>query len=148
MVYEASQWTTSDSTSASSGSAGESVDSLGEEHLPQMMTTKGAVVLIADDNHDMRTYVSNCLSKHYRCIEAANGEAALSMALKQRPDLVLSDMMMPRLDGAGLLRALREDSRTQLIPVILLSARAGEEARVEGLMSGADDYLVKVQSLF
>ena len=72
-----------------------------------------------------------------------DGEAALSAALARPPDLVLADVMMPRLDGFGLLRALRADPRTSTIPAILLSARAGEESRVDGLAVGADDYLVK-----
>ena len=72
-----------------------------------------------------------------------DGEAALAAARARPPDLVLADVMMPRLDGFGLLSALRADPRTATIPVILLSARAGEESRVEGLEAGADDYLVK-----
>src|SRR5207237_6565865 len=73
----------------------------------------------------------------------ANGAAALAAALARPPDLVLSDIMMPGLDGFGLLRELRAQERTRTIPVILLSARAGEESAVEGLEAGADDYLVK-----
>ena len=73
----------------------------------------------------------------------ANGEEALRIAYEGGADLVLSDVMMPVLDGFGLLRALRTDPRTARLPVILLSARAGEEARVEGLEAGADDYVVK-----
>ena len=73
----------------------------------------------------------------------ADGEAALAAARRQPPDLVLTDVMMPRLDGFGLLRELRADPRTRDVPVIMLSARAGEESRVEGMEAGADDYLVK-----
>src|SRR5262249_38352925 len=72
-----------------------------------------------------------------------DGEQALRASLAHKPDLVLSDVMMPRLDGFALLQALRADAATASIPVILLSARAGEEARVEGLQAGADDYLIK-----
>ena len=72
-----------------------------------------------------------------------DGEAALAAARQRPPDLILTDVMMPRLDGFGLLRELRADPRTSGIPVILLSARAGEESRVEGMQAGADDYLVK-----
>ena len=100
-------------------------------------------VLVVDDNADMRQYVVRLLSEHYRTMAAADGEAALAAARAQTPDLVLTDVMMPRLDGFGLLRALRADPRTSGVPVILLSARAGEESRVEGMEEGADDYLVK-----
>ncbi|HEU4509479.1 MAG TPA: ATP-binding protein [Pyrinomonadaceae bacterium] len=100
-------------------------------------------ILLADDNADMREYLRRLLASRYEVEAAADGEAALGLARLQRYDLVLSDVMMPKLDGFGLLRALRGDDRTQSIPVILLSARAGEESRVEGMGAGADDYLVK-----
>lgn len=100
-------------------------------------------VLLADDNADMRDYVSRLLESAYHVTAVANGQEALNAALANPPDLVLSDVMMPVLDGFGLVNALRAQPRTRTLPVILLSARAGEEARVEGLQSGADDYLVK-----
>ena len=102
-----------------------------------------ARIMLADDNADMREYVRRLLTPRYEVETAADGEAALGLARLQHYDLVLSDVMMPKLDGFGLLRALRSDDRTQSIPVILLSARAGEESRVEGMGAGADDYLVK-----
>lgn len=102
------------------------------------------LVLLADDNADMRGYVRRILTASgYRVVATGDGEEALAAARNHVPDLVLSDVMMPTLDGFGLLRALRADPRTGNVPVILLSARAGEEARVEGLTAGADDYLVK-----
>ena len=91
----------------------------------------------------MRDYVRRLLEPRYNVEAVADGEAALAAARASPPDLVLSDVMLPRLDGFGLLGALRADSRTSTIPVILLSARAGEESRVEGLEAGADDYQVK-----
>ena len=100
-------------------------------------------VLWADDNADMRSYVAQLLAGSYEVEAVADGEAALDAALTHPPDLVLSDVMMPRLDGLGLLARLRADERTRLVPVILLSARAGEEAALGGLEAGADDYLVK-----
>jgi signal transduction histidine kinase len=100
-------------------------------------------VLIADDNADMRQYLSRLLSERYDVIAAADGKRALDAIAKQAPDLVLSDIMMPNLDGFGLLQAMRSDPALRAIPVILLSARAGEESRVEGIDAGADDYLVK-----
>ena len=102
-----------------------------------------ARILIADDNADMRDYLSRLLRPQYAVSTAPDGASALRAALESPPDLVLTDAMMPVLDGFGLLRALRADPRTAAIPVIVLSARAGDEARVDGLAAGADDYLVK-----
>jgi PAS domain S-box-containing protein len=100
-------------------------------------------ILLADDNIDMREYVQRLLLQQYEVVAVADGESALETARQLRPNLILTDIMMPRLDGFGLLRALRADPELNDIPVILLSARAGEESRVEGLDAGADDYLVK-----
>jgi PAS domain S-box-containing protein len=101
-------------------------------------------ILLADDNADMREYVQRLLNQQGHAVVAvSNGEAALAAARDQRPDLVLSDVMMPNLDGFALLKELRSDPELQSVPVILLSARAGEESRVEGLQHGADDYLIK-----
>src|SRR5262245_17859829 len=100
-------------------------------------------ILLADDNADMRDYVRRLLGGQYEVEAVADGEAALNAVRESAPDLVLADVMMPNLDGLGLLRELRADERLKTIPVILLSARAGEEARVEGMEAGADDYLVK-----
>jgi signal transduction histidine kinase len=102
-----------------------------------------ARVLVADDNADMREYLARLLSTRWRVDVVEDGQAALVSARNQPPDLVLSDVMMPRLDGVSLLRELRAHPRTSHIPVVLLSARAGEEAVLEGLQPGADDYLVK-----
>jgi signal transduction histidine kinase len=103
-----------------------------------------ARVLLADDNLDMRDYVRRLLETRGYAVEAvADGEAALAAAKANPPDLILSDVMMPRLDGFGLLRAVRSDPALAGVPVVLLSARAGEEAKVEGLDAGADDYLIK-----
>jgi PAS domain S-box-containing protein len=100
-------------------------------------------IVWADDNADMRGYVSRLLQPFFDVEAVPDGEAALAAVKRQPPELVLADVMMPSLDGFGLLRALRKDERTRTIPVILLSARAGEEARVEGLQAGAADYLIK-----
>ena len=100
-------------------------------------------IVLADDNADMRDYVRRLLSNDYDVTVVPDGRTALHAVAAHRPDLVLTDVMMPRLDGFGLLAALRDDPRTAAIPVIMLSARAGEESRVEGLEAGADDYLVK-----
>ncbi len=104
----------------------------------------GARVLLADDNGDMREYLQRLLVQRGYVVDAhADGAAALAAALEAPPDLVLSDVMMPVLDGFGLLRGLRDDPALRDVPVILLSARAGQEATSEGLDAGADDYLVK-----
>jgi signal transduction histidine kinase len=100
-------------------------------------------ILWADDNADMREYVRRLLADRYDVTAVADGKTALDAALAAQPDLVLSDVMMPGLDGFDLLRELRADERTREIPVILLSARAGEESALEDLEAGADDYLVK-----
>jgi PAS domain S-box-containing protein len=101
-------------------------------------------ILLIDDNADMRDYVRRLLSAGgYEVETAADGIAALEVVQQRLPDLVLSDVMMPRLDGFGLLQELRTNPSTRDIPIILLSARAGEEARIEGLAAGADDYLIK-----
>jgi signal transduction histidine kinase/DNA-binding response OmpR family regulator len=100
-------------------------------------------VLLCEDNADMRDYLQRLLHDRYDVETVADGEHAFHAARRRVPALVLSDVMMPRLDGFGLLDALRADERLKTVPVILLSARAGESARVEGLRRGADDYLVK-----
>ncbi len=106
--------------------------------------TPTARILVADDNADMREYVQRLLlSQHYQVETVTDGIAALAAVRQQMPDLILTDVMMPRLDGLGLLRDLRADRQTREIPIILLSARAGEESRIEGLETGADDYLIK-----
>nr|BFE59067.1 SpoIIE family protein phosphatase [Dactylosporangium thailandense] len=102
-----------------------------------------ARVLVADDNADMRDYLRRLLDPGYEVTTVADGTAALAAARAQPPDLIVSDVMMPGVDGLALVAALRADPRTAGVPVMLLSARAGQEAAVEGLSAGADDYLVK-----
>lgn len=105
---------------------------------------RGYRVVVADDNADMRDYLRRLLSEVGYQVEAVpDGRAALAATRREPPDLVLSDVMMPDLDGFALLREIRADPLTVAVPLLLLSARAGEEARVEGLDAGADDYLVK-----
>jgi signal transduction histidine kinase/CheY-like chemotaxis protein len=105
---------------------------------------EGQLVFVADDNADMRDYVQRLLrSAGFDVRVFADGEELLAACDSSVPHLVLSDVMMPRLDGFGVLAALRENPRLHDVPVLLLSARAGDEAKVEGLKSGADDYLIK-----
>jgi signal transduction histidine kinase/DNA-binding response OmpR family regulator len=118
---------------------------LESELLPSLPggSARKSRVLIADDNADMRQYLIRLLSSQYDVTPVADGQSALDSIRKELPDLVLSDIMMPNLDGFSLLQHLRSNSSTNTLPVILLSARAGEDARVEGMKAGADDYLVK-----
>jgi signal transduction histidine kinase len=99
-------------------------------------------VLVADDNADMRDYLRHLLGE-WDVTTVSNGLVALEHAQSNPPQLIVTDVMMPGLDGFGLLRELRADPRTRAVPVLMLSARAGEEARVSGLDAGADDYVVK-----
>ncbi|MGX5655091.1 SpoIIE family protein phosphatase [Geodermatophilus nigrescens] len=110
---------------------------------PAVPGVRAGRVLVADDNADMRDYVVRLLAPVHEVRAVTDGRAALESALADPPDLVVSDVMMPRMDGMELLTALRADPRTARVPVVLLSARAGQEAAVEGLAAGADDYLVK-----
>jgi signal transduction histidine kinase/DNA-binding response OmpR family regulator len=102
-----------------------------------------ARILIVDDNADMREYLVRLLGRHWTVDVATDGVQALARIEECRPDLVLTDAMMPNMDGFALLRAIRGDPRTAALPVVVLSARAGEESRVDGLNAGVDDYLVK-----
>jgi PAS domain S-box-containing protein len=100
-------------------------------------------IIFADDNADMRDYVRRLLAERYEVEAVADGQIALERILADPPDLILSDVMMPQLDGFGLLRRLRANERTRTLPFIMLSAREGEKARIEGLNEGVDDYLIK-----
>lgn len=124
----------------------EEATSLVEEPLLQKSKErKGDVptVLIVDDNADMRAYISNLLNQQFNVVTAINGADALQKLAEEKVDLVLSDVMMPVMDGIQLLKTIKQNPLTEVLPVVLVSARAGEEARVEGLDVGADDYLVK-----
>src|SRR5580704_15664634 len=100
-------------------------------------------ILVADDNSDMREYVARLLGARWTVETVPDGLAALESIRKRAPTLVVTDVMMPQMDGFELLREIRKDPATRRIPVVMLSARAGEESRVEGLEAGAGDYIVK-----
>jgi signal transduction histidine kinase len=106
-------------------------------------TKRRARIVLADDNADMRAYIQRLLEPDHDIIAVADGAIALDVVRQHGADLLLTDVMMPILDGFGLVRQLREDPLLKTLPIIMLSARAGEEASVDGLESGADDYLVK-----
>ncbi len=109
----------------------------------QTQEVSAARILVADDNADMRDYLKRLLGVRFQVKAVGDGTAALEAARTWRPDVIVSDVMMPGLDGFELLAALRASDDTRVIAFILLSARAGEEARIDGLHAGADDYLVK-----
>lgn len=108
-----------------------------------LLNLKDSTILLADDNADLRHYLAALLGRAFRVVQVADGKEALDYCLKNPPSLVVSDVMMPVMNGQQLLEALRANSTTALIPVIFLSAQAGPEARLEALTSGCDDYLCK-----
>src|SRR5262245_13412649 len=136
-VQEALRW-----FPAAADLGSEVIDDVGVVELPAPLRLEGDV-LVADDNADMRLYIRRLLGRGCEVRTVADGETALKQMRERRPSLVLADVMMPRMDGFQLLEAIRADKSLQDLPVILLSARAGEESRLEGLKAGATDYLVK-----
>jgi DNA-binding response OmpR family regulator/two-component sensor histidine kinase len=101
------------------------------------------VILIAEDNADLRKYISRNLKDEYQVLEAENGRNGLAVAIDEIPDLVITDLMMPVMGGLELCKKIRQDQRTNHIPVIMLTAKADKESKLEGLSTGADDYLIK-----
>ena len=101
------------------------------------------LLLIIEDNSDVRKYIIEILNNYYRIIEAVNGEEGLSKSFEEIPDLIISDIMMPKMDGMKLCYSLKSDARTSHIPVILLTAKATLKDKIEGLKTGADDYIMK-----
>lgn len=142
-VLEASQWVPSGGARPVPQDASIEVQSAPVPPQSRSTPTEAGRILLVDDNADMREYLSRLLRPRWELEAVGDGQAALASARRHPPDLILSDVMMPGLDGFALLRQLRMDSKTRTVPVILLSARAGEEAILEGLDYGADDYLAK-----
>lgn len=115
----------------------------GETLSPSNSKINAPLVLVVDDNADMRGYVERILRKKYRIVLAKDGAEAFEQARRLRPELIVTDVMMPKMSGHDLLQAVRADKGLRSIPVIFLTARAGTEARIESLDAGADDYLSK-----
>jgi signal transduction histidine kinase/CheY-like chemotaxis protein len=136
-VEEALRWLPAGDDQSDRGSAVEEGQPVRDAQAPL------ARILVADDNADMRNYLQQLFTGNYEVRTAANGMEALEISRTWSPSLILADIMMPRLDGFGLLRELRLDPRTRAIPLIFLSARASENTRVDGLRAGANDYMVK-----
>ncbi|MDT9682420.1 SpoIIE family protein phosphatase [Streptomyces sp. TRM76323] len=139
-LQEALRWLPSDTAA----DAPAQMPAEGKAPLRAAGSVAPARVLVADDNADMREYLTRLLTgAGYQVQAVTDGQEALEAVRREAPDLLVSDVMMPRLDGLQLVAALRDDARTASLPVLLLSARAGQEASIEGLQAGADDYLVK-----
>jgi DNA-binding response OmpR family regulator len=104
---------------------------------------KKPTVLLVEDNEDFRFYIKDNLKDDFNIIEAGNGKKGWQKALAQHPNLVVSDISMPEMNGIDLCRKIKGDSRTSHIPVILLTAQTGEEQQIKGLETGATDYMTK-----
>jgi DNA-binding response OmpR family regulator len=100
-------------------------------------------LLLAEDNEALRHFIAQTLSPQYDVLEAVDGQAAVEMAFERIPDIIVTDLMMPQLDGFGLLEKLKNDVRTSHIPILMLTAKTAVQHRVEGLQHGADAYLGK-----
>jgi YesN/AraC family two-component response regulator len=106
-------------------------------------TKNGEVILIVEDQADLREFIATNLSKDYRILEASDGEEGISKATKEIPDLIITDVMMPKVDGNELTRSLKNNENTSHIPIIMLTAKSSVESKIEGLENEADDYLTK-----
>jgi two-component system, sensor histidine kinase ChiS len=110
-------------------------------HLPAEDSKN--IILIVEDNEDVRSYLREQLENENSILEAANGELAIPIARETIPDLIISDVMMPKMDGFEFCKAIRGDERTSHIPIIMLTAKAGLDSKIEGLETGVDAYLTK-----
>ncbi len=116
---------------------------LGEDIIPESVEEGLLQILIVEDNQDMRTYIRDCFTGQYIILEAMDGIDGLKIATDKIPDIIVTDLMMPRMDGIELCKRLKTDARSSHIPVILLTALSSVEDRIHGLQTGADDYIAK-----
>nr|WP_299381183.1 tetratricopeptide repeat protein [Allomuricauda sp.] len=118
-------------------------DTLPVEEIPSAEADESPILLIIEDNTDLRAYIKSILGDQYHIKEAKDGEEGIAQALDLIPDIIISDLMMPKKDGLEVSKTLKEDVRTSHIPIILLTARSSKADKIEGLKSMADDYLTK-----
>lgn len=118
-------------------------DSNRQEEIEGLESSEKELVLLIEDNDELRHFIKDSLSEKFRVEEASNGREGIEMAKKLIPDLVVSDLMMPEIDGYGVVEDLKNDLRTSHIPIILLTARSAMESKLEGLQKGVDDYITK-----
>jgi len=109
----------------------------------RQVESRQELILVVEDNPDVRRYISESLEPDYRTVEAADGSQGIARAMELIPDLIISDIMMPNTDGHDLCAVLKKDVRTSHIPIILLTAKASEQSKIKGLETGADDYITK-----
>jgi len=114
-----------------------------EKKVQTKMDENQEILLVVDDHQDIRKYIRQNLGDEFSIMEAENGKEGLKIALQVIPDLVLSDIMMPEMDGTEFCRRLKEDTKTSHVPVILLTAKGSGDDKIEGLKTGADDYIIK-----
>ena len=150
IVDEAMQWnrdrdsSTVDDSQSSGDSVTESSSGSSRGLDPSTLYfAKEDTIMLVDDSFDTRRYMRSIFAPYCTIVEARDGQEALDLCAKSLPDLIISDVMMPVLDGYGLLKGLRESPKTRIVPIIMLTARGGDEAKVEGLLAGADDYVAK-----
>ena len=114
-----------------------------KESSQRKVAIDSASVLIIEDNSDVRNFIKITLEDRFNVLEARDGQQGLAMVITEKPDLIISDVMMPLVDGFEVVEQLKKDSRTNHIPIILLTARATQEDKVKGITTGADSYLPK-----
>lgn len=132
-VMAATIWPTDESVGAPAGASAETTQAISARPM----------LLLAEDNPELRNFIAETLADKFEVVEAADGQEAVTVALERMPDIIVSDWMMPQLDGIGMLDVLKNDVRTSHIPVLMLTAKTGLESRVTGLQHGADAYLGK-----
>jgi signal transduction histidine kinase/DNA-binding NarL/FixJ family response regulator len=143
LAGEAMRWHRGQGTSTGASSDTGNESNVGSKMSDGMLFEPEDTLLIVDSNSDLRDYVKGIFSPYCRVIEAVNGEEGRRMAIEHSPNLILCDILLPKLTGMDLLAAIRENPKTAITPVVMLSAVAGDEARLDALFLGAEDYLTK-----